>query len=148
MTTEQSTATTRKKAPAKRKAATKRTAKPRARKPAARKVGEAAYIEETLESLRNVMLASLGAYGEAVDELKARLDATKKDSSTRYDKWVARGEKIQKETKGKISDFEIPKPDVNVKDNLDKMREGINDLLDTLFTKEEKKKKPARKKAA
>lgn len=140
------TETSKKKAPAKRKAATKRTAKPRARKPAAKKAGEAAYIEETLESLRNVMLASLGAYGEAVDELKARLDATKKDSSTRYDKWIARGEKIQKKNKGKIFEFEIPKPDV--KDNLEKMREGINDLLDTLFTKEEKKKKPARKKAA
>lgn len=146
MATETSTASTKKKAPAKRKVATKRTAKPRARKPAGKKAGEAAYIEETLESLRNVMLASLGAYGEAIDELKARLDATKKDSSTRYDKWVARGAKIQKESKGKIFEFEIPKADV--KDNLEKMREGINDLLDTLFTKEEKKKKPARKKAA
>jgi hypothetical protein len=135
--------TTAKKTTAPKKTTAKRTAKPRAR--TTKKADDAAYIEQTLEGLRNVMMASLGAYGEAVDELKARLESTKKDSSTRYKKLVVRGEKIQKEAKGKISDFEMPKPDV--KENLDKMREGINDLLDTLFAKDEKKK-PARKKAA
>ncbi len=135
--------TTPKKTAAPKKTTAKRTSKPRAK--TVKKVDDAAYVEQTLEGLRKVMLASLGAYGEAVDDLKARLETTKKDSSTRYKKLVVRGEKIQKEAKGKISDFEMPKPDV--KENLDKMREGINDLLDTLFAKEEKKK-PARKKAA
>ena len=135
--------TTTKKTTAPKKTTTKRAAKPRAK--TAKKADDAAYIEQTLEGLRNVMLASLGAYGEAVYELKSRLEATKKDSSTRYDKWVVRGEKIQKKAKGKISDFEIPAPDL--KENLDKMREGINDLLDTLFAKDAKKK-PSKKKAA
>ncbi len=127
--------TTAKKAPARKAPAKKRAAK---------KSNDEAIVEQAVEALRKVMMASLGAYGETVDDLKARVEVAKKDSSTRYDKLVVRGEKIQKETKKKIDKFEMPKPEV--KENLDKMRDGINDLLDTLFKAE--KKKPAKKKAA
>ncbi len=140
------------------KKATKKAARKKAtRKTAARrkKVSDDEYLEKVLEGMKKVMLASLGVYGEAFDELKDRVEKLRADSkdriekarvdgSSKYDELAKRGQKMQKQlekdtqkmkkdAKKKISDIDLPSKDL--KENLEKMREGINDLLDTLFVK-------------
>jgi len=124
-----------------KKKATKKKATKRAATKRTRKLSDEDYVEKVLDGLKKVMLASLGVYGETLDEVhdridkaRADMDKARKDGSTRYDKLVRRGEKVQKQAKKKISDIDLPSKDL--KENLEKMREGINDLLDTIFERE------------
>ena len=103
----------------KRKPAAKR--KPTAkRKPVAKRVAPKKstpdFAANAQETGRSVFLASLGFYGKAYDQaqeqldgLQKQLEARRKNADKVYKELVKRGKKVEKDAKGAIGDFEIPK---------------------------------------
>jgi len=114
-----------------KKTATKKRA---ARKRTTRKITEEENIEKVIDGMKKLMLASLGVYGEAFDEIKTRLKKARTEGSSRYDEFVKRGEKLQSDAKKKFKEMEFPSEDM--KDNLEKMRDSLNDLMDTVFARD------------
>jgi hypothetical protein len=121
-----------KKAATKVKAAAKKTAvkgkttakKVAAKKPATRKKAapkKAAkkstndFTARAQETGRKAFLASLGFYGKAFDQvqdqfsdLQDQLEARRKKANKTYAALVKRGEKVEKATKSRIDDIELP----------------------------------------
>ena len=109
----------------KRKAATKKPTarkvaakKPTARKAAPKKAAKKATKEFTAraqEAGRKAFLANLGFYGKAFDQvqeqfdnLQDRLEARREKASKMYSELVKRGEKVEKATKSRIDDIDMP----------------------------------------
>ena len=106
---------------AKRKpAARKKVAakKPAARKAAPRKAAKKStndFSARAQETGRKAFLASLGFYGKAFDQvqeqfddLQDQLEARRKKANKLYTDLVKRGEKVEKATKSRIDDIELP----------------------------------------
>ncbi|MFT7048841.1 MAG: hypothetical protein ACJAZE_001232 [Halioglobus sp.] len=105
---------------AKRKpAARKVTAKkPAARKAAPKKAAKKStndFTARAQETGRKAFLASLGFYGKAFDQaqdqfndLQNQLEARRKKANKAYSDLVKRGEKVEKATKSRIDDIELP----------------------------------------
>lgn len=113
------------KKPAARKAATKKPAarkaavkKPAARKAAPKKAAKKSsndFTTRAQETGRKAFLASLGFYGKAFDQaqeqfndLQDQLVARRKKANKTYTDLVKRGEKVEKATKNRIDDIELP----------------------------------------
>jgi hypothetical protein len=108
------------KAAAKRKPAVKKVAakKPAARKAAPKKAAKKSTVDfgaRAQETGRNAFLASLGFYGKAFDQvqdqfsdLQDQLAARRKKTNKLYTELVKRGEKVEKATKSRIDDIEMP----------------------------------------
>lgn len=112
-----------KKAAAKRKPATRK--KPAARKAAPKKAAarKAAPKKTTpefgaraQELGRNAFLAGLGFYGKAFDQaqeqfetLQGRVETRRKEADKLYKELVKRGQKVEKDAKSAMDDFELPK---------------------------------------
>ena len=118
------------KAALKRKPAAKRkpiAKKVAAKKPAARKAAPKKAAKKTIkkstndfaaraqETGRKAFLASLGFYGKAFDQaqdqfndLQDQLEARRKKANKTYTDLVKRGEKVEKATKSRIDDIELP----------------------------------------
>tara|TARA_R110000823_G_scaffold119998_6_gene244310 strand:+ start:5796 stop:6281 length:486 start_codon:yes stop_codon:yes gene_type:complete len=116
-------ATARKAAP-KRKTSAKGAAAARKpapkRKPATRRTtGRKATPDlgaRAQEAGRKAFLASLGFYGKAFeqaqeqfDSLQGRLEERRKKADKLYQELVKRGEKVEKQARSRIDDFELPK---------------------------------------
>ena len=97
---------------------TRRTAakaKPATTKTRAKAKPEAAK-ESAFELPRKAVLAGLGVYGKAFDEVQTRLkslneelEAQRGKASELYKELVARGEKVESEAKGKLADIDTSK---------------------------------------
>jgi hypothetical protein len=104
------------KATAAPKAAAKR--KPAARKAAPKKAAKKSTVDfgtRAQETGRNAFLASLGFYGKAFDQvqdqfsdLQDQLAARRKKTNKLYTELVKRGETVEKATKSRIDDIEMP----------------------------------------
>ncbi|TGD74277.1 hypothetical protein E4634_09150 [Mangrovimicrobium sediminis] len=124
-------AAAKRKAPAKRKPVAKRKvtarAKPAAKKATAKVEKTAAKVEKATgeftsmakETGHNVLLASLGCYGMAYDQMleqkktiEARVEARKKKVDKLYKELVKRGTKVEKDAMKVMDDFEMPKLDL------------------------------------
>lgn len=133
----------------KRKATAKR--KPAARKAAPRKapVRKAASLQDRVtEAGRNAFLASLGLYGMAYDQAQERvkgveseLAARRKKADKLYADMVKRGEKVEKQARSALDDFELPKLEMPALDRaaleaqLEKAKARFEELKDTLGRK-------------
>lgn len=133
----------------KRKASAKR--KPAARKAAPRKapVRKAASLQDRVtEAGRNAFLASLGLYGMAYDQAQERvkgveseLAARRKKADKLYADMVKRGEKVEKQARSALDDFELPKLEMPALDRaaleaqLEKAKARFEELKDTLGRK-------------
>lgn len=96
-----------------RRAAAK--AKPAAAKTRAKAKPEIAK-ESAFELPRKAVLAGLGVYGKAFDQVQTRLkslneelEAQRGKASELYKELVARGEKVESEAKGKLADIDTSK---------------------------------------
>lgn len=109
-----------KKTAPKRKTAAKTTAK---RKPATRKTATRKTAAKKAPSLQNrvsdasrtALLASLGFYGMAFDQVQDQLknvedelSARRKKADKLYQSMVKRGEKVEKQARNAIDDIELP----------------------------------------
>lgn len=106
------------KKPAARKAAAK---KPTARKAAPKKAAKKAskktneFTARAQEAGRKAFLANLGFYGKAFDQVQEqfntmqdRLEERRNKASKMYTDLVKRGEKVEKATKSRIDDIDMP----------------------------------------
>ena len=105
---------------AKRKPVAKKAAakKPAARKTAPKKAAKKStndFSARAQETSRKAFLASLGFYGKAFDQvqdqfsdLQDQLEARRKKANKTYSDLVKRGEKVEKATKSRIDDIELP----------------------------------------
>ncbi len=105
---------------AKRKPVAKKAAakKPAARKTAPKKAAKKStndFSARAQETSRKAFLASLGFYGKAFDQvqdqfsdLQDQLEARRKKANKTYADLVKRGEKVEKATKSRIDDIELP----------------------------------------
>jgi hypothetical protein len=102
-----------------RKPATKRKPIPKS-KPAARRAAPKKsapdFSANAQEASRKVFLAGLGFYGKAYDQaqeqlnsLQKQLEARRKKADKMYKELVKRGEKLEKDAKGAISELDLPK---------------------------------------
>jgi len=92
--------------------------KPAARKAAPRKAAKKStndFSTRAQETGRKAFLASLGFYGKAFDQvqeqfddLQDQLEARRKKANKLYADLVKRGEKVEKATKSRIDDIEMP----------------------------------------
>ncbi|MBE9538672.1 MAG: hypothetical protein IMF06_06280 [Proteobacteria bacterium] len=144
-----------KKTAVKGKTAAKKVA---AKKPAARKAApkkKAAkkstndFTARAQETGRKAFLASLGFYGKAFDQvqdqfsdLQDQLEARRKKANKTYADLVKRGEKVEKATKSRIDDIEMPEFKLEsltdrkkLEAQLDKAKARFTDLKDTLSFK-------------
>lgn len=107
------------KKPAARKVAAKKpTARKAAPKKAAKKAAKKATNEFTAraqEAGRKAFLANLGFYGKAFDQvqdqfstMQDRLEERRNKASKMYSELVKRGEKVEKATKSRIDDIDMP----------------------------------------
>ncbi len=134
------------KAPAKKAAARKTTA----RKAAPKKVAQPDFAAKAQENARNVFLAGLGFYGMAFEEAQsqyedaqARMKQRRVKAEDLFNKLVKRGEKVEKQAKKAIKDFEMPELKLadreeirkEVEARLDKARESFESLRDSLTAK-------------
>ena len=104
-----------KRKPAARKVAAK---KPAARKAAPKKTAKKSsndFTARAQETGRKAFLASLGFYGKAFDQvqdqfsdLQDQLESRRKKANKTYADLVKRGEKVEKATKSRIDDIELP----------------------------------------
>lgn len=140
-----------KKAPARKTAAKKTTAKKTTtRKTAPKKPAQPAFAAKAQENARNVFLAGLGFYGKAFDEAQTRMDDAQARMKERREKaedlfneLVKRGEKVEKEAKKALKDFEMPELKLadtdeirkEIEARLDKARESFESLRDSLSAK-------------
>lgn len=146
---------------AKRKPAAKKTA---ARKPVARKAAPKKstskstqdFAKRAQETGRKAFLASLGFYGKAYDQveeqfnnLQDELESRRKKADKLYDELVKRGEKVEKQAKKRVDDFELPKIELDsltdrkaLEQRVDKVKARFEELRD------EVKSTLGRKKAA
>ena len=100
-----------KRKPIARKVAAK---KPTARKAASKKSNKD-FTARAQETGRKAFLASLGFYGKAFDQvqdqfsdLQDQLENRRKKANKTYADLVKRGEKVEKATKSRIDDIELP----------------------------------------
>ncbi len=112
-----------KRAAAKKPAAKKATTATKTRrtatkaKPAAAKTEAKVETKETaFDVSRKAVLAGLGAYGKAFDQVQSRIKSLNDELETRrskaselYNELVARGEKIESEAKEKLADIDTKK---------------------------------------
>ena len=135
--------TTARKAPAKRKPAARKAAP---RKAPARKAPS--LQARVTEAGRSAFLASLGLYGMAYDQAQERvksveseLAARRKKADKLYADMVKRGEKVEKQARSVLDDFEMPKLEVPALDRakleaqLEKAKARFEELKDTLGRK-------------
>jgi hypothetical protein len=122
-------ATVAKKTPVAKKAATKKTTATTTRrasaakaKPAASKSAEAktSRAASAFELPRKAVLAGLGVYGKAFDQVQTHLKTLNEEIATRrskasdlYQELVIRGEKIESEAKEKLADIDTSKFNLN-----------------------------------
>ena len=122
-------ATVAKKTPVAKKAATKKATATTTRrasaakaKPAASKAAEAksSKTASAFELPRKAVLAGLGVYGKAFDQVQTHLKTLNEEISTRrskasdlYQELVSRGEKIESEAKEKLADIDTSKFNLN-----------------------------------
>ena len=122
-------ATGAKKTPVAKKAATKKTTATTTRrasaakaKPAASKSAEAktSRAASAFELPRKAVLAGLGVYGKAFDQVQTHLKTLNEEIATRrskasdlYQELVIRGEKIESEAKEKLADIDTSKFNLN-----------------------------------
>ena len=122
-------ATVAKKTPVAKKAATKKTTATTTRrasaakaKPAASKSAEAktSRAASAFELPRKAVLAGLGVYGKAFDQVQTHLKTLNEEIATRrskasdlYKELVIRGEKIESEAKEKLADIDTSKFNLN-----------------------------------
>lgn len=99
---------------AKRKPTARR--KPAAAERAAPRKSTPDFTANAQETGRNVFLAGLGFYGKAYDQAQEQLDSLQKQLQARrknadkvYKELVKRGKKVEKDARGAIGDFEMPK---------------------------------------
>ena len=78
------------------------------------------------ELAKHVWLAGLGAYGKAFDEATERYDKAAKESPKLFRELVAKGAKLENETREAISDSKIAKTSSNLEHRIQKMRESVN----------------------
>jgi len=107
--------TTAKRKPAARKVAAR---KPVVRKAAPKKAAKKStndFSARAQETGRKAFLASLGFYGKAFDQvqeqfddLQGQLEARRKKANKVYADLVKRGEKVEKATKSRIDDIDLP----------------------------------------
>jgi septation ring formation regulator EzrA len=107
-----------KKPAAKKAATTTKTRRTAAKaKPAAAKTEAKVETKETaFDVSRKAVLAGLGAYGKAFDQVQSRIKSLNDELETRrskaselYNELVARGEKIESEAKEKLADIDTKK---------------------------------------
>lgn len=78
------------------------------------------------EFAKHVWLAGLGAYGKAFDEATERYDKAAKESPKLFRELVAKGSKLENETREALSDSKIGKTGSNLEQRIQKMRESVN----------------------
>lgn len=107
--------TSRRKAPVRKKAAAKRKSAPRKTAAAARSKTED-FAARAQEVSHEAFLASLGFYGKAYDQMQEQFDQLqdameqrRKNAGKLYRDLVKRGEKVEKQAKGRIESLELPK---------------------------------------
>jgi hypothetical protein len=107
--------TSRRKAPARKKAAARRKTAP-GRKAAASKAKSEDFAARAQEISREAFLASLGFYGKAYDQMQEQFDQLqdameerRKNAGKLYRDLVKRGEKVEKQAKGRIESLDLPK---------------------------------------
>jgi hypothetical protein len=135
-----------KKAPARKTTARKTTA----RKAAPKKVAQPDFTAKAQENARNVFLAGLGFYGLAYeeaqnqyDDAQTRMKARREKAEDFFNKLVKRGEKVEKQAKKRIKDFEMPELKMadseeirkEIEARLDKARDSFESLRDSLSAK-------------
>ena len=138
------------KAAAKKAPAKKATARKAAPKAAARKVAQPDFAAKAQENARNVFLAGLGFYGLAFEEAQSqyedaqvRMKQRRAKAEDFFNKLVKRGEKVEKQAKKRIKDFELPELKLadreeirkEVEARLDKARDSFESLRDSLSAK-------------
>ena len=103
-----------KRKPVAKKAAAKKPARKTAPKKAAKKSTND-FTARAQETSRKAFLAGLGFYGKAFDQvqdqfsdLQDQLEARRKKANKTYADLVKRGEKVEKATKSRIDDIEMP----------------------------------------
>ena len=143
-----------KKTAVKGKTAAKKVAakKPAARKAAPKKAAKKStndFTARAQETGRKAFLASLGFYGKAFDQvqdqfsdLQDQLEARRKKANKTYSELVKRGEKVEKATKSRIDDIEMPEFKLEsltdrkkLDAQLDKAKARFNELKDTFSFK-------------
>lgn len=78
------------------------------------------------ELAKQVWLAGLGAYGKAFDEASGRYDKATKETPKLFRDLVAKGSKLEEETKEKLADSKIGQSSSNLEQRIQKMRESMN----------------------
>jgi hypothetical protein len=130
-----------KKAPARKTAARKTTAKKTtARKTAPKKMTQPAFAAKAQENARNVFLAGLGFYGKAYDEAQTRMKVRREKAEDLFNELVKRGEKVEKDAKKALKDFDLPELNLadreeirkEIEARLDKARESFESLRDSI----------------
>ena len=143
-----------KKTAVKGKTAAKKVAakKPAARKAAPKKAAKKStndFTARAQETGRKAFLASLGFYGKAFDQvqdqfsdLQDQLEARRKKANKTYSDLVKRGEKVEKATKSRIDDIEMPEFKLEsltdrkkLEAQLDKAKSRFTELKDSISFK-------------
>lgn len=107
-------------------AAAKRASKARggARKAAPTRMESAEMASaKIVDTMKDLVHAQLGAYGEIYDELNARITKAKTETPARYRRLVRRGERVQKD---------LQKAQADLKKNLEKARSDLKTKLDRM----------------
>ena len=78
------------------------------------------------EFAKQIWLAGLGAYGKAFDEATERYDKATKESPKLFRELVAKGTKLENETREALAESKIGKTGTNLEQRIQKMRESVN----------------------
>lgn len=78
------------------------------------------------EFAKQIWLAGLGAYGKAFDEATERYDKATKESPKLFRELVAKGTKLENETREALAESKIVKTGTNLEQRIQKMRESVN----------------------
>ena len=86
--------------------------------------------EKTEEMTRKIWLAGLGAYGQGLDNLQQGYEKMNDQAREFFDELVARGEKVEKETKDGVKTTRE-----KIKDQADKNKEALSEQFSELREK-------------
>ena len=106
-----------------------------------KKVQNTNSFEKLLNDAKDVLYASLGAYGKILDEVNARMDTARNDRSRNWQELVARGEKLHKDLNEKVKSFDGEVTfDVPVYVDVDEFRSSMKEMRSNLEEKIEELK--------